>query len=70
MFILIRILNVFKLQRYKVDSQFVYYIKAELENNRPLLRESIMEQGKVIRQFIPVSGDLQVGAILNFNMSW
>ncbi|MGC7930385.1 hypothetical protein ACP3VS_17355 [Lysinibacillus sp. VIII_CA] len=41
-----------------------------MENNRPLLRESIMEQGKVIRQFIPVSGDLQVGAILNFNMSW
>lgn len=52
---------------YKVDSQFVYYTKDELENNRPYLRERMMEQGKVIRKFTPVSGDLQVGAILDLN---
>ncbi|PHB04342.1 ABC transporter permease, partial [Bacillus pseudomycoides] len=47
--------------RYKVDDQFIYYLKEDLEANR-LLIPTGGDDGK---QFISVSKELPVGAVLS-----
>ncbi|MFD3445965.1 FtsX-like permease family protein [Microbacteriaceae bacterium 4G12] len=45
---------------YKVDDQFVYYLKEDLEKNRPLVHDGVGKES--ITKFKRVSGDLPVGA--------
>ncbi|MFS0644513.1 FtsX-like permease family protein [Siminovitchia sp. 179-K 8D1 HS] len=46
--------------RYKVDNQFIYYVKEDLEKNRPLIHDE-QDIGKVKR----VSENLPAGAVSN-----
>ncbi|MDA2626836.1 ABC transporter permease [Bacillus cereus] len=50
--------------RYKVDEKYIYYLKEDLEKNRPLVQAGIekKDRGKVKR----VSEKLPVGAISNY----
>ncbi|CAG9611266.1 Bacitracin export permease protein BceB [Bacillus rhizoplanae] len=47
--------------RYKVDDKFVYYLKEDLEKNRPLVRAGIGKEN--FGKFKRVSGELPVGAV-------
>ncbi|WP_410984054.1 FtsX-like permease family protein [Bacillus cereus] len=54
--------------RYKTDDKYVYYLKEDLEKNRPLVQDlkdvkGMKDIGKVKR----ASGELPVGAISNFS---
>ncbi|QWI73039.1 ABC transporter permease (plasmid) [Bacillus mycoides] len=49
---------------YKIDDTFVYYLKEDLEKNRPLIRD--LQPGKGLKdttKFKPVSNELPVGAV-------
>ncbi|EJV65541.1 ABC transporter permease [Bacillus mycoides] len=48
--------------RYKVDEQFIYQLKEDLERNRPLTRTGKDENSS---RFVPVSRELIVGAVLS-----
>lgn len=48
--------------RYKVDEQFIYQLKEDLERNRPLTPTGKAENSS---RFVPVSGELIVGAVLS-----
>ncbi|OFD40470.1 ABC transporter permease [Bacillus mycoides] len=48
--------------RYKVDDQFIYQLKEDLERNRPLTRTGKDENSS---RFVPVSRELIVGAVLS-----
>ncbi|KMP30998.1 MULTISPECIES: FtsX-like permease family protein [Bacillus] len=48
--------------RYKVDEQFIYQLKEDLERNRPLTRTGKDENSS---RFIPVSRELVVGSVLS-----
>ncbi|MBK5427520.1 FtsX-like permease family protein [Bacillus sp. TH30] len=48
--------------RYKVDEQFIYQLKEDLERNRPLTRTRKDENSS---RFVPVSRELIVGAVLS-----
>ncbi|MBJ7983359.1 FtsX-like permease family protein [Bacillus cereus] len=48
--------------RYKVDEQFIYQLKEDLERNRPLIRTGKDENSS---RFVPVSRELIVGAVLS-----
>ncbi|GIP34202.1 FtsX-like permease family protein [Paenibacillus sp. J2TS4] len=50
---------------YKVDEQFVYYAKEELENQRP--QSAFSADGERLEEYEPVSGELPVGAVLGSN---
>ncbi|WP_033707251.1 FtsX-like permease family protein [Bacillus mycoides] len=48
--------------RYKLDEQFIYQLKEDLERNRPLTRTGKDENSS---RFVPVSRELTVGAVLS-----
>ena len=48
--------------RYKVDEQFIYQLKEDLERNRPLTRTGKDENSS---RFIPVSRELVAGSVLS-----
>ncbi|MFF1994600.1 FtsX-like permease family protein [Bacillus mycoides] len=48
--------------RYKLDEQFIYQLKEDLERNRPLTRTGKDENSS---RFVPVSRELIVGAVLS-----
>ncbi|SCM98135.1 Uncharacterized protein BWINRASL_04671 [Bacillus mycoides] len=48
--------------RYKVDEQFIYQLKEDLERNRPLTRTGKDENSS---RFVPVSRELIAGAVLS-----
>ncbi|MEI4832024.1 ABC transporter permease [Bacillus sp. FJAT-53711] len=50
--------------RYKVDDKYVYYLKEDLEKNRPLVHEGKGKEG--FGKFKRVSGELPVGAISSY----
>ena len=53
--------------RYKTDDKYVYYLKEDLEKNRPLVQDLKDSKGmKDIGKLKRVSGELSVGAILSF----
>ncbi|MEK6453007.1 ABC transporter permease [Caldifermentibacillus hisashii] len=49
--------------RYKTDDQYIYYLKAELEKNRPFIY--VENGGKYTGKLKRVSGDLPLGAVSN-----
>ncbi|MDM5190423.1 FtsX-like permease family protein [Bacillus sp. DX4.1] len=51
--------------RYKVDDKFVYYLKEDLEKNRPLVQDGVGKES--VGKFKPVSEDLPVGAISRYS---
>ncbi|WP_000897796.1 ABC transporter permease [Bacillus cereus] len=57
--------------RYKTDDKFVYYLKEDLEKNRPLVMD--IKEGQDIKgikdvmKYKPVSEELPVGAVSNTN---
>ncbi|EOO29536.1 ABC transporter permease [Bacillus cereus VD133] len=52
--------------RYKTDDKFVYYLKEDLEENRPLVMDRQPGKGlKDTMKFKPVSEELPVGAVSN-----
>ena len=53
--------------RYKVDDTFVYYLKEDLEKNRPLILEGVDKES--FGKFKKVSEELPVGAIPRKNMN-
>ncbi|HFU7055552.1 ABC transporter permease [Bacillus cereus group sp. RP37] len=48
--------------RYKVDEQFIYQLKEDLERNRPLTRTGKDENSS---RFIPISRELVAGSVLS-----
>ncbi|MDM5156911.1 FtsX-like permease family protein [Bacillus sp. DX1.1] len=51
--------------RYKVDDKFVYYLKEDLEKNRPLVQDGVGKES--VGKFKPVSEDIPVGAISRYS---
>ena len=50
--------------RYKVDDKYVYYVKEDLEKNRPLVKDMAkMESMKDLVNTKKVSEELPVGAV-------
>ncbi|MED1060285.1 FtsX-like permease family protein [Bacillus mycoides] len=54
--------------RYKTDDKYVYYLKEDLEKNRPLVQDlKGAKEKKDLDKFKRVSGELSVGAISSFS---
>ncbi|QWH86564.1 FtsX-like permease family protein [Bacillus mycoides] len=54
--------------RYKTDDKYVYYLKEDLEKNRPLVQDlKGAKEKKDLGKFKRVSGELSVGAISSFS---
>ncbi|MBE5107469.1 ABC transporter permease [Bacillus thuringiensis] len=52
--------------RYKVDDQYVYYLKEDLDKNRPLILDGLVKES--LGTVKEISGEVPVGAITRSNM--